>query len=83
MGLDGPGREHRFVWDIDGLLDLDRYVQLVRDAGALAELPTPPLRAGHRRPRGSGDFAGAASLIAEADERRGGDRKPLRRPTPR
>ena len=53
------------LWDIDGLLN-DRYVQLIRDAGALAELPTH-LMALATATAWTGDFAGAASLIAEAE----------------
>ena len=43
-----------------------RQVQLVRDAGALAELPHLPVRVGPGT-AWIGDFAGAASLVAEAD----------------
>ena len=43
-----------------------RQVQLVRDAGALAELPLYLSQLGMTRPW-MGDFAGAASLIAETD----------------
>ena len=66
------------VWDLRGLYAISaRQVQLVRDAGALAQLPMYLAQLGIARPW-MGDFAGAASLIAETDERRGGDREPHR-----
>jgi hypothetical protein len=44
-----------------------RNVRLLRDAGALAELPHPMTTSGLAR-AWFGDFAGAASLIAEAED---------------
>jgi DNA-binding CsgD family transcriptional regulator len=55
------------VWDHDGwLASCERQVQVVRDAGALADLPI------HLTYLGmgvvwTGDFAGAASVVAEID----------------
>ena len=55
------------VWDNDGARAISaRQVQLVRDAGALAELPIY-LSALGIASAWIGDFAGAASNIAEAD----------------
>jgi DNA-binding CsgD family transcriptional regulator len=55
------------VWDNDGARAISaRQVQLVRDAGALAELPLH-LSALAIANAWAGDFAGAASNIAEAD----------------
>jgi DNA-binding CsgD family transcriptional regulator len=55
------------VWDNDGARAISaRQVQLVRDAGALAELPLH-LSALSIANAWTGDFAGAASNIAEAD----------------
>jgi DNA-binding CsgD family transcriptional regulator/tetratricopeptide (TPR) repeat protein len=55
------------TWDFDGLRAIaERQVQLVRDAGALAELPIH-LSALSLTREWSGDFAGAESLIAESD----------------
>ena len=55
------------VWDNDGAHAISaRQVQLVRDAGALAELPLY-LSALGLASAWMGDFAGAASNIAEAD----------------
>ena len=55
------------VWDNDGARAISaRQVQLVRDAGALAELPIY-LSALGMASAWIGDFAGAASNIAEAD----------------
>jgi DNA-binding CsgD family transcriptional regulator/tetratricopeptide (TPR) repeat protein len=55
------------VWDIDGTLAIaERQVQLVRDAGALAELPIHLAALGLAK-AWSGDFPGVASLIAESD----------------
>ena len=55
------------VWDFDGLHAISaRQVQLVRDAGALAQLPLHLNLLGTVRPW-MGDFAGAASLVAETD----------------
>jgi DNA-binding NarL/FixJ family response regulator len=55
------------VWDNDGALTISaRQVQLVRDAGALAELPLS-LSALGLASAWTGDFAGAASNMAEAD----------------
>ena len=44
-----------------------RQVQLVRDAGALAQLPLHLSLVGHSNRAWTGDFAGAASLVAEVD----------------
>jgi DNA-binding CsgD family transcriptional regulator len=55
------------VWDNDGARAISaRQVQLVRDAGALAELPLHLSALGLAN-AWTGDFAGAASNIAEAD----------------
>jgi DNA-binding CsgD family transcriptional regulator len=55
------------VWDNDGAHRISaRQVQLIRDAGALAELPLY-LSALGLASAWMGDFAGAASNIAEAD----------------
>jgi DNA-binding CsgD family transcriptional regulator len=55
------------VWDFEGLLATSaRQVQLVRDAGALAALPWHLSVLGLVR-IWMGDFAGAASLVAESD----------------
>jgi DNA-binding CsgD family transcriptional regulator/tetratricopeptide (TPR) repeat protein len=55
------------VWDNDGALAISaRQVQLVRDAGALAELPLHLSALGLAR-AWIGDFAGAGALMAEAD----------------
>ena len=55
------------VWDNDGAHAISaRQVQLIRDAGALAELPLY-LSALGLASAWMGDFAGAASNIAEAD----------------
>jgi DNA-binding CsgD family transcriptional regulator len=55
------------VWDIDGMRDLAaRQVRLVRDAGALAQLPLHLWQLGVAT-AWLGDFAGAAELVAESD----------------
>ncbi len=55
------------VWDNDGAHAISaRQVQLIRDAGALAELPLY-LSALGLASAWMGDFAGAASNVAEAD----------------
>jgi DNA-binding CsgD family transcriptional regulator len=55
------------VWDFEGLHAISvRQVQLVRDAGALAELPIYLSQLGIARPW-MGDFAGAILLVAETD----------------
>ena len=55
------------VWDAEGTRAIAaRQVQIVRDAGALAQLPMPLLALGTVT-AWSGDFAGAASMIAEAE----------------
>ena len=55
------------VWDDEGERVISaRQAQLVRDAGALAELPIHLTELGLAR-AWTGDFAGAASLIAETD----------------
>jgi DNA-binding CsgD family transcriptional regulator len=55
------------IWDFEGLLALCvRQVQLVRDAGALGALPWHLTVLGLVR-MWMGDFAGAASLVAESD----------------
>ena len=55
------------VWDNDGARAISaRQVQLVRDVGALAELPLHLSALGLAN-AWTGDFAGAASNIAEAD----------------
>jgi DNA-binding CsgD family transcriptional regulator len=55
------------IWDNDGAHAISaRQVQLIRDAGALAELPLY-LSALGLASAWMGDFAGAASNIAEAD----------------
>jgi len=55
------------VWDDEGTRAIAaRHVQLVRDAGALAELPIHLAALGLAE-AWMGDFAGAASLIAESE----------------
>jgi hypothetical protein len=55
------------VWDFEGMRAITaRTVQLLRDAGALAQLPVPLAVLGALTVW-SGDFAGATSLMAEAD----------------
>jgi DNA-binding CsgD family transcriptional regulator len=55
------------MWDIEGMRELAaRHVQLVRDTGALAQLPLHLSQLGVAT-AGLGDFAGAASLVAESD----------------
>jgi DNA-binding CsgD family transcriptional regulator len=55
------------LWDIDGMrASAAREVRLLRDAGALAALPSSLSNLGIAT-AWMGDFAGAASLIAEAD----------------
>jgi DNA-binding CsgD family transcriptional regulator len=55
------------VWDDEGTRTIAaRQVQLVRDAGALAELPIHLAALGLAK-AWIGDFAGAASLVAESD----------------
>jgi DNA-binding CsgD family transcriptional regulator len=55
------------VWDNDGALKISaNQVQLVRDAGALAELPLYLVGLGLAT-AWIGDFAGTAALIAEAE----------------
>ena len=55
------------VWDIEGMREISaRQVQLVRDAGALAQLPLHLWQLGVAT-AWMGDFAGAASLVAESD----------------
>ena len=56
-----------FLWDEDGYRTyMDRQIQLVRKAGALDHLPLD-LEAAALLAAWSGDFAGAAALIAEAE----------------
>jgi DNA-binding CsgD family transcriptional regulator len=55
------------IWDADGMLAISaRQVQLVRDAGALAQLPLYLSQLALANVW-MGDFAGAASLVAESD----------------
>jgi DNA-binding CsgD family transcriptional regulator len=55
------------VWDFDGLDAISvRQAQLVRDAGALAQLPFYLSQLGLARPW-MGDFAGTALLVAESE----------------
>jgi DNA-binding CsgD family transcriptional regulator/tetratricopeptide (TPR) repeat protein len=55
------------VWDIEGMREISaRQVQLVRDAGAFAQLPLHLWQLGVAT-AWTGDFAGAASLVAESD----------------
>ncbi|HKR97920.1 MAG TPA: LuxR C-terminal-related transcriptional regulator, partial [Candidatus Dormibacteraeota bacterium] len=55
------------VWDFDGMLAISaRQVQIVRDVGALAQLPIHLSQLGLVR-AWMGDFAGATSLAAEID----------------
>jgi DNA-binding CsgD family transcriptional regulator len=55
------------VWDNEGMLAISaRMLRLVRDAGALAQLPIHLSAAALAR-AWIGDFAGAASLVAEID----------------
>jgi DNA-binding CsgD family transcriptional regulator len=56
------------VWDVEGMHAISaRQVQLVRGAGALAELPLHLWQLGMAT-AWMGDFAGAASLVAETDD---------------
>jgi DNA-binding CsgD family transcriptional regulator len=56
------------VWDDERFcVTSERNVQLIREAGALAQLPHPLTALGLAR-AATGDFAGAASLISEAEE---------------
>jgi DNA-binding CsgD family transcriptional regulator len=55
------------VWDFEGMHAISiRQVQLVRDAGALAQLPLYLSQLGITRPW-MGDFAGTASLVSEIE----------------
>ena len=55
------------VWDFEGMLAMSvRQVQLAREAGAIALLPLYLSQLGIALPW-MGDFAGAASLVAETD----------------
>ncbi len=55
------------VWDDESTRAIaERHVQIVRDAGALAELPIHLAASGLAKVS-TGDFAGAASLIAESE----------------
>ena len=55
------------VWDDEGLLTISaRNLQIVRDAGAFAELPQHLLSFGVAR-TWIGDFAGVAAVLAEAE----------------
>jgi DNA-binding CsgD family transcriptional regulator len=55
------------VWDFEAMrATAARSVQLIRDAGALAQLPVPLAVLGTAI-AWAGDFAGATSLMAEAD----------------
>ena len=55
------------VWDFEGVCAiLARTIQLIRDAGAIAQLPLPLGILGGWMALG-GDFSRAASMIAEAD----------------
>jgi DNA-binding NarL/FixJ family response regulator len=55
------------VWDFEGMLAVStRQVQQARDAGALAELPLYLAQLGIAH-TWMGDFAGAASLVAESN----------------
>jgi DNA-binding CsgD family transcriptional regulator/tetratricopeptide (TPR) repeat protein len=55
------------VWDHEAMLATDtRHVRIVRDAGALGQLPIYITSLAVTL-AGAGDFAGAAALIAEAD----------------
>jgi hypothetical protein len=66
------------VWDPEGMDAISaRNVQLIRDAGPLAELPQPLTSLGPAR-AWMGDFAGATSLVAEAERAGGGDQEPIR-----
>lgn len=61
------GAASALVWDFEGMLAVStRQVQQVRDAGALAELPLYLAQLGIAR-TWMGDFAGAASLVAESN----------------
>jgi DNA-binding CsgD family transcriptional regulator/tetratricopeptide (TPR) repeat protein len=55
------------VWDVEGTREISaRQVRLVRDAGALAQLPLHLWQLGVAT-ASLGDLAGAASLVAESD----------------
>jgi len=58
---------YTMTWDFEGLHAISvRQVQLVRDAGALAQLPLYLSQLGIALPW-MGDFAGTAAVIAESD----------------
>jgi DNA-binding CsgD family transcriptional regulator/tetratricopeptide (TPR) repeat protein len=58
---------YKMTWDIEGLHAISvRQVQLVRDAGGLAQLPFYLAQLGLALPW-MGDFAGANAVIAESD----------------
>jgi DNA-binding CsgD family transcriptional regulator len=65
------------LWDLEGLHTISaRQVQLVRDAGALAQLPLYLAQLGLALPW-IGDFAGTASVIAESDSVAGATGSPI------
>ena len=62
-----PGAAAAASWDVEGWLALnERHVQLVRDAGALAQLPLRLVSLAIAM-SWVGDFAGASSAIAESE----------------
>jgi DNA-binding CsgD family transcriptional regulator len=66
-----------YVWDVEGLHAISaRQVQLVRDAGALAQLPFGLSQLGPAC-AWMGDFAGAASCVAEFDSVATATRSPV------
>jgi DNA-binding CsgD family transcriptional regulator/tetratricopeptide (TPR) repeat protein len=61
------GYAYAATWDFEGLHELSaRQVELLRDAGELSELPLHLGQSGIAR-SWMGDFAGAASVVAESD----------------
>ena len=66
-----------YVWDVEGLHAISaRQVQLVRDAGALAQLPFGLSQLGPAC-AWMGDFVGAASCVAEFDSVATATRSPV------
>ncbi len=80
MGVGGHGREQCCMGRRGTRAIEERNVRLVRDAGALAELPIHLAALGLAKAR-TGDFVAAASLVAESEAWRRRPAAPTR-PTP-
>ena len=65
MGLAGPGASSA-TWDDEAITAYERPAQLVRNAGALAELPIH-LQALALERAWRGDLSGARQLVAESE----------------